>query len=83
MRVNIREAKYRLSSLIVAAEQDKEVIIDRNGQPVAKIVKYSPPKIAAPGAWKGKVEYAADWDTAETNAEIEHLFAGDDDASAS
>ncbi len=41
MQVNILEAKNRLSSLIVAAEQDQEVIIARNGQPVAKIVKYS------------------------------------------
>lgn len=82
MQVNILEAKNQLSSLIVAVERDEEVIIARNGQPVAKIVKYNSPKIAAPGAWQGKVEYAADWNSAETNLKIESLFTGSDDAPA-
>lgn len=80
MQVNILEAKNQLSRLIMAVERDEEVIIARNGQPVAKIVKYNPPKIAAPGAWQGKVKYAADWNSADTNAEIERLFTGGDDA---
>lgn len=75
------EAKNRLSSLIVAAERDEEVVIARNGVPVAKIIKYTAPKVAFPGAWKGRVAYSADWDCAETNAEIERLFADTDDAS--
>jgi len=78
MQVNILDAKNRLSSLIAAAEQDEEVIIARNGLPVARIVKYSPPKIAAPGAWQGKVAYAVEWNAAETNAEIERLFTDDE-----
>jgi prevent-host-death family protein len=74
MQVNILEAKNQLSSLIVAAERDEEVIIARNGIPVAKIVKYSSPKVAAPGAWKGKVAYIPTWNSIETNTEIENLF---------
>jgi prevent-host-death family protein len=77
MQVNILEAKNRLSSLIVAAERDEEVIIARNGEPVAKIVKYTTPKIAAPGAWQGKVAYADDWNSSKTNAAVERLFAGE------
>jgi len=80
MQVNILEAKNRLSSLIIAAERDEEVVIARNGVPVAKIIKYTAPKVALPGAWKGRVAYSADWDGAETNAEIERLFADTDDA---
>lgn len=80
MQVNILEAKNNLSSLIVAAERDEEVVIARNGVPVAKIVKYTPNKVAAPGAWKGKVAYAADWNSDRTNAEVENLFAGDQHA---
>ena len=34
MQVNMLEAKNRLSSLIVAAERDEEVVIARNGVPV-------------------------------------------------
>ncbi|WP_031431509.1 type II toxin-antitoxin system Phd/YefM family antitoxin [Methylomicrobium agile] len=82
MQVNILEAKNSLSSLIVAAERDEEVIIARNGKPVARIVKYEAPKVAAPGAWRGKAGYAADWNSAGNNAEVERLFTEDDDASA-
>ena len=82
MQVNILEARNRLSTLIVAAERDEEVVIARNGVPVAKIIKYTAPKIAPPGAWKGRSPYAADWNSAETNNEIEHLFIGNHNASA-
>lgn len=82
MQVNMLEAKNRLSSLIGAVERDEEVVIARNGIPVAKIVKYKAPKVASPGIWKGRVPYADNWNTVETNIEIEHLFTGIDDASA-
>lgn len=84
MQVNLLEAKNRLSSLIVAAEQGEEVVIARNGVPVAKIVKYDAPRIKAPGAWQGKVPYSTDWNSAQTNTEVERLFHenGDDAPSA-
>jgi len=82
MQVNILEAKNNLSSLIVAAERDEDVVIARNGVPVAKLVKYRPAKVAPPGAWKGRAAYAADWDSAETNAEVERLFTDCNNASA-
>ncbi len=74
MKVNILDAKNRLSSLIVAAERDEEVVLARNGVPVAKIIKYSAPKVAPPGAWKGLVDYSPEWDSDETNAEVSRLF---------
>lgn len=82
MQVNVLEAKNRLSSLIAAAGRDEEVVIARNGVPVAKIVKYTTPKVALPGAWKGRVAYASDWNSVETNAVIERLFADVEDAPA-
>lgn len=80
MKVNILEAKNRLSSLIVAVEQDEEVVIARNGVPVAKIIKYTAPRILAPGSWKGKVAYSTQWNSDTTNTQVEQLFAGADDA---
>ncbi|MGQ0591976.1 MAG: type II toxin-antitoxin system Phd/YefM family antitoxin [Gammaproteobacteria bacterium] len=77
------EAKNRLSSLIVAAEQGEEVVIARNGIPVAKIVKYDAPRIKPPGAWRGKVAYSTDWNSAQTNMEVERLFRQDSDDAAS
>lgn len=82
MQVNMLEAKNRLSTLIAAVERDEEVVIARNGIPVAKIIKYTAPKVASPGIWKGLVPYASDWNDSETNIEMEQLFAGSEDASA-
>ena len=55
MQVNMLEAKSQLSSLIVAAENGEEVLIARNGVPVARILPYRPPRIKSPGAWCGLV----------------------------
>ncbi|CAG7856179.1 hypothetical protein MCAMS1_00576 [biofilm metagenome] len=82
MKVNILDAKNRLSSLIVAAERDEEVVLARNGVPVAKIVKYTAPKVAPPGVWRGKVAYSTDWNSDKTNAEVARLFPDSNDASA-
>lgn len=80
MQVNMLEAKSRLSSLIAAAEQGDEVLIARNGIPVAKIIPYQAPQVKPPGAWKGMLAYSSAWDSAQTNAEVERLFLGGDDA---
>lgn len=59
--VNTHQAKSRLSELIREAEQGHEVIVARNGLPVAKIIPWPPthpPRI--PGAWIGRVSYRSD-----------------------
>jgi prevent-host-death family protein len=38
MQVNVHEAKSQLSQLLVAVENGEEVVIARNGSPVAKLV---------------------------------------------
>lgn len=78
MQVNMFEAKSRLSSLIAAVEQGDEVLIAGNGVPVAKIVKYSAPEVQPPGAWKSRVPYVKDCNSAETNAAAARLFLTDD-----
>ncbi|MGI9047276.1 MAG: type II toxin-antitoxin system Phd/YefM family antitoxin [Burkholderiales bacterium] len=50
MQVNMLDAKNRLSSLVVAAEQGEEIILARGGIPVARIIKYEKPKVKPPGA---------------------------------
>jgi len=52
----------------------EDVILARDGKPVAKIVRYQSPKVKPPGAWKGKVKVSPDCDCTETNAEIAALF---------
>ncbi|HYF23804.1 MAG TPA: type II toxin-antitoxin system prevent-host-death family antitoxin [Caulobacteraceae bacterium] len=76
-QVNVYEAKTHLSRLLDAVESgaEREVIIARNGKPVAKLV----PAQARPlrfGAAKGEFEIP-DPDP-ELDAEVERLFLGDD-----
>jgi prevent-host-death family protein len=59
--VNTHEAKSRLSELIREVEQGIDVIVARNGRPVAKIVAWtaaSPTRV--PGSWAGQVVYDGD-----------------------
>lgn len=59
--VNTHEAKSRLSELIRDAEAGVEVIVARNGQPVARIVAWPGPQPARrPGAWSGRMTYGDD-----------------------
>jgi prevent-host-death family protein len=74
MQVNMLEAKNALSRLVAAAERGEDVILARDGKPVAKIVRYDIPKVKPPGAWKGKVKVSPNWDSLETNAEVAVLF---------
>ena len=76
IQVNIHEAKTTLSKLIEAAERGEEVVIARAGKPAVRLVtaeaEVVKPKRRIPGAWKGKVWYAPDYDQAD--AEIERDF---------
>ena len=59
--VNTHEAKSRLSELIRQAQEGGEVIVARNGQPVAKIIAWPPPRPERrPGVWAGRVRYHGD-----------------------
>lgn len=79
--INIHEAKTHLSRLIERVLSGEEIVIGKAGKPVAKLVPYSEPKEPRRfGAWKGKVWLAPDWDSEETNKEIERLFYGEGDA---
>jgi prevent-host-death family protein len=71
--VNTHEAKSRLSELIREAEQGTEVIVARNGQPVAKIVAWtaaSSKRVA--GSWSGQVVY--DEDIVGSDEDIVKMF---------
>lgn len=71
--VNTHEAKSRLSELIREAENGTEVIVARNGRPVAKIVAWTASSSArVPGAWSGLVTYGDD--VVGPDADIQELF---------
>lgn len=75
MVVNIHEAKTHFSKLIERVRAGEEVVIAKAGHPVAKLVPIADgqgPRV--PGALKGKIWLAEDWDSPEVNKEIEKIF---------
>ena len=61
--VNMHEAKSSLSQLVKRAEAGEDVIIARNGKPVARLtrIKASAPKLPW-GLLKGKIRMMDDFD---------------------
>lgn len=62
IQMNIAEAKAKLSALIEAAERGEEVVIARNGQPVARVSALAPGRAIAFGilkkyGWQGDTPY--------------------------
>jgi len=73
MTVNIHEAKTNLSKLISFLEKGEEVVIAKAGNPVAKLVSYTPSKEKRkPNLLKGQVVFYEDFDS--VNNEITMLF---------
>jgi prevent-host-death family protein len=72
---NIHRAKTNLSRLVKEALSGDEVVIARAGQPVVKLVPYSrDDKPRRPGAWRGRVVIAPDFDGLPP--ELERAFRG-------
>lgn len=63
MKVNMHEAKTRLSELVAAAERGEEVVIARDGTPAARLVAitggYPPVRL---GMLAGEIEIGPDFD---------------------
>jgi antitoxin (DNA-binding transcriptional repressor) of toxin-antitoxin stability system len=61
--VNVYEAKTRLSALLAMAEGGEEVIIARNGRPIAMLGPLPRRQTSrAPGLLRGKIEISPDFD---------------------
>ena len=62
--VNIHQAKTQFSKLIDAVMEGNEIIIAKAGKPAAKLVPLKKIKRRQPGALKGKIKIAHDFDAA-------------------
>jgi prevent-host-death family protein len=68
---NMHEAKTHLSRIIERVENGEEIVIDRAGTPVAKIVPLARRvNRVAVGSLAGRLDLSGDWDSAEVNDEI-------------
>ena len=56
MTVNVHEAKTNLSRLLVRVEAGEEIVIVRNGKPVARLVSCKPRGKPQFGALKGQID---------------------------
>jgi prevent-host-death family protein len=64
-RIGMHEAKTQLSRLVQRAEAGEDIVIQRNGKPVARLVPIAeePRSLAAiRGAWRGRVRMSEDFD---------------------
>jgi prevent-host-death family protein len=74
--VDLYEAKTRLSELVERAARGEEVVIAKAGQPKARLVPLArPQQPRKPGAWKGRVVIAPDFD-APLPEEVRAAFEG-------
>lgn len=70
------DAKTQLSRLLDQVAAGEDVVIARAGRPVARLVPYArPTSPREPGAWRGRVEVADDFDVLPPD--IDAAFAGD------
>jgi prevent-host-death family protein len=68
--VNVHEAKTQLSRLLQAVEEGEEIVIARNGTPVAKLVPHvEERKPREPGSAKGKIWISPDFDARDEQIE--------------
>jgi prevent-host-death family protein len=74
-RVGMHDAKTHLSRLVERMEAGEDVVIQRNGKPVARLVPVveDPRCLAAVrGAWRGRMHMAEDFD--ELPEDIAEIF---------
>ena len=72
---NMHEAKTHLSRIIERVDRGEEIIIDRAGKPVAKIIPLTG-RIdrTSIGSLAGQLDLSGDWDSPDTNAEVAAEF---------
>jgi prevent-host-death family protein len=74
----MHEAKTHLSRLAERASQGEEIVIARNGRPVARLMPMPEHPVRRLGWWKGQVEIGEGFDD-PLPADIQDAFEGKSD----
>lgn len=63
--VNVHQAKTHLSRLLRRVEAGEDIVIGRDGEPVARLTRVTPaePAPRTLGTWRNRVQIADDFDT--------------------
>ena len=72
---NIHDAKTQLSRIIARVEAGEEIVICRDGHPVAKVVRLDTTvRRTGRGSLRGEIGFADDWDAPATNDALARDF---------
>ena len=75
--VNTHDAKTLLSQLLRRVEEGEEIVIARDGKPIARLVPERPTRGPVRlGTARGQVKFAADWDAPMTPEELAEWYDG-------
>ena len=74
-KVNMHEAKTTLSRLVDRVAEGEEIVIARNGEPVALLTPVKP-GARRPGRLKGRIRMAADFDAPLPSAVLKAFRGG-------
>ena len=76
LALNLYEAKTRLSALVDQAAAGAEIVIAKNGRPLAKLVPMRATRRRQPGRGKGKIRISADFDAPLPKNVLEGFLGG-------
>jgi prevent-host-death family protein len=79
MTLNLYDAKTQLSALVDAAAAGQEIVIAKNGKPMAKLVAFRGKAKRKPGRLKGKIWMADDFDAPMSEEEIAAWYSSPSD----
>jgi prevent-host-death family protein len=71
-QVNVHQAKTQLSRLLADVEKGREIVVARDGKPIAKLVPFPEPEVRRlrQGDWKGRIRMAPDFDAPLSDQEL-------------
>lgn len=76
MHVSVHGAKTQLSRLLDLVEDGEEIVINRHGRPVARLVPARQRRRSPLGAMRGEFAMTEGWERALTDEEAEAFWSG-------
>jgi prevent-host-death family protein len=76
MIFSIHQAKRQLSKLLDLTEQGEDVVIQRHGRPVARLVRVNARAKPRLGAMKGEISWREGWERALSPKEDDAFWEG-------
>jgi len=76
MQVSVHEAKTQLSRLLDLIQDGEEVVIQRHGKPIARLVALAPGARSPLGAMQGEFDLPEGWDRPLSSEETDAFWEG-------